>query len=174
MKNSNTSRAGSRTARLMQVLAFAVLLHINPVVAEGSPDSHSLQAASELVTKQGMGRNLLPMAFSIASRTQTFVMISGKVGGPAATAALRAQLEKLQPKYEPTWNANLAAAYAENFAPEELESLAKEGRASKYFRKVTEKQGAVGVSMQAKSSKLLNDFTTEALTNTFNQAVVGK
>lgn len=73
------------------------------------------------------------------------------------------------PQFQRQWNDNLAKAYAQNFTSEELKSLASEGRNSRYFGKLSEKQAVVGDSMQRMSSPVLTAYVSAALNSALSR-----
>ena len=85
------------------------------------------------------------------------------VGLDEAAVIVKEEIRRIRPKYQARWDRNLAAAYAESFAPNELESIAVMGRASPYAGKLSAMRNEVGRSMQEKSTGLLNEILTEAL-----------
>lgn len=103
-------------------------------------------------------------------RTNTFATLVAKLGGDGAKASLSKELQASLPRYRGRWDRNLANAYAKYFSVEELASLAAEGRASKHYAKVVERQGAVGTEMQATSESVLSGYIAEALNNSLAKA----
>ena len=126
-------------------------------------------AATEFVRRQHLGDNLKMIAFATAQKTQTFAMLTSKVGVLQARELVSRELDAHAHQFEGQWNENLAKAYAQNFTSEELASLSSEGRHSKYVRKLSEKQGAVGESMQRMSTQILTDYVIAALTSAFSK-----
>jgi hypothetical protein len=122
-------------------------------------------AAMEFVRRQHLGSNLKVLAFATAQRTQTFAMLASKIGMSEARGLVSNELDNHAHQFQGKWNENLAKAYAQNFTPEELASLASEGRNSKYIRKLSEKQVAVGESMQRMSTPILTAYVTAAMTS---------
>ncbi len=129
------------------LLPFMALVCALP--ANGAPTSQ--EAALQFVVRHRIGSNLSTVALATATRTQTYSMVSSKLGASEARALVQREIEALLPSYQEKWNQNLAASYAEHFSAEELLSLASEGRNSKYASKLGERQGAVGVDMRSKS-----------------------
>jgi hypothetical protein len=113
--------------------------------------------AADLVHNFGVGSNLERMATSVARGAHTNGMLS-----PGQSTE---EIRKLLPKYQPQWDANLAKAYANHLSAEELRSLAKTGRSSPYFGKLTQVQPLVSADMQQMSKGILQGLVTEALTN---------
>jgi hypothetical protein len=130
----------------------------------------SQEAALEFVTKQRLGTNLSTIALATASRTQTYSMLTSKLGVEQARAVVQREVDALLPRYQPTWNQNLATAYAKHFSTEELQSLAEDGRSSKFAGKVKERQSAVGNDVRAASEPVLKALVTEAMKNAFEKS----
>jgi hypothetical protein len=151
--------------RVVAAVILSLLLSVSVGLAGEASD-----AAYSMVKTLGLGNNLAPMALRVATSTQTYRMIDQKLGNEKAKALVKEELEHTIPKYQEPWNKNLALSYAEYFEPTELRSIANEKQASKYYGKFSAKQGEVGKSMQAKSTGLLNDFVTEAMTKAFTRA----
>ncbi|MCD4527760.1 MULTISPECIES: hypothetical protein [Pseudomonas] len=128
-----------------------------------SAESPSLSAARSLVTQEKIGRNLPSLALLAGKNTTTYAMIAEKLGNARANSALSEEINALLPRYQPKWDENLAVAYEQSFSPEELSSLATEGRASKYASKVRERQAEIGQYMQSSSKPLLTALVSEAL-----------
>lgn len=127
----------------------------------------NLHAAQRFVAQQRVGSGLAAMAMTTASRTQTFAMLSSKLGAAEARASVSRELNGLLPGYQAAWDQNLAAAYAKHFTEEELTSLASEGRSSKHAPKVAERQSAVGADARVLSEPVLTDLVKKALANAF-------
>lgn len=66
------------------------------------------------------------------------------------------------------WDQNIVLAYEKFFSPEELASLAKEFRSSRYVPKVMAQQSDIGREMDSTSKPILKDLVTEALNATFS------
>ena len=124
-------------------------------------------AATEFVRRHHLGSNLKTMAFATAQKTQTFGMLASEMGTLEARRVVSKELDKHAHQFQGKWDTNLAKAYAQNFTPEELASLASEGRNSRYVRKLSEKQNAVGESMQRVSKPILTEYVTTAMTSAF-------
>lgn len=78
------------------------------------------------------------------------------------------ELDKHAHQFQEQWDDNLAKAYAENLTRDELVSLASEGRHSRYVGKLSEKQRAVGESMQRMSMPILTRYVTKVMTSAFS------
>lgn len=155
----------------MQTLLITTLLTIFASIlapsAIAEPADRATTAATEFVRNQHLGRNLKELAFATAQRTQTFAILASKVGTSEASNLVSNELDAHAHQFQGQWNENLAKAYAQIFTPEELASLASEGRNSKYIRKLSEKQGAVGENMQRMSTPILTAYVTAAMTSAF-------
>lgn len=120
-------------------------------------------AAAEFVERYRLGNNLKSMALATAQRTQTFASLVSNLGMLKANELLSQELDNHAQEYEKQWSDNLAKAYAQHFTPEELASLASEGRNSRFGRKLGEKQGDVGASMQRMSTPVLMAYVSASL-----------
>jgi hypothetical protein len=120
-------------------------------------------AALLLVTKQSLGNNLSSLGTATAFRTMTYATIAKELGEVKARDLIKSESDRLLPAYQKRWNRNLALSYSEFLTPEELTSVATEGKSSKYFSKFQSKQADVGKSMQAKSTSVLSEFVSEVL-----------
>lgn len=76
---------------------------------------------------------------------------------------MQREIDALLPRYQPAWNKNLAAVYARHFSVEELQSLATDGRRSKFAGKVAERQSAIGNDLRETSEPVLTALVKEAL-----------
>jgi hypothetical protein len=130
------------------------------------PDS----AALKMVRKLRLGENLSAMGYQAAITAQTYRVMIKNVGAEKARAVLLEELQKAKPKYQDKWDRNLAASYSESFSDEELQSIAEKQKDSPHIGKFIAKKGEVGSKMQAKSSGVLKDFVTEALSNALVRA----
>ncbi|MFZ6798945.1 hypothetical protein [Undibacterium sp. Di24W] len=115
------------------------------------------------VTRQGLGNNLSSIGTATAFRTVTYATIAKELGEVKARELIKIEIDRLLPVYQKRWNRNLALSYSEFLTPEELTSVATEGKSSKYFSKFQSKQAEVGTSMQAKSTSVLTEFVSEVL-----------
>ncbi len=132
--------------------------------------TETYDVALAMIKKLHLGNNLESMSYRVATTSQTCLMIARKAGAPTARSLVKDELKRLQPKYQEQWDKNLARSYAEFFDSNELQSIANEKQSSKYFSKYSSKQNNVGRSMQSKSTGLLTDFVSEAMSNVFNKA----
>ena len=139
---------------------WAALALCSAMAAAAEPD-----AAAALVERMKLGEGFAELAYEVAAKTQTYRALAQSAGLRRAQDAVREELERALPKYQPRWDRNLADAYAETFTREELDSLAEKQNASPYFDKFQVRQSQVGRSMQAKSNALLRDLVSEALKN---------
>ena len=150
--------------RLFVVMQFIVMVAFTGLEANARS---TIDAASSLVSKQNLGANILVIAMTTVSRTQTFKIITYTVGESAGHALVKSEIERLAPKYQKAWDKNLTTAYADVFSAEELTSVARDGRSSKYFEKFSSLQGKVGEKMQFMSTPILSEFVAEVLNNVF-------
>ncbi len=125
--------------------------------------------ALAMVQSLDLGQNLEAMSVQTASSTQTYLIVSQKLGVAAADAAIRKEIAALLPNYQPQWNRNLADAYAEFLSPDELRSMAMLGKSSPHFGKFMSVRSQVSPRMQASSSALLQKLSAAALAKVFNQ-----
>ena len=125
--------------------------------------------ALAMVQGLGLGQNLEAMSVQAASSTQTYSIVSQKLGAAATDAAVRKEIAALLPSYQPQWNRNLADAYAEFLSPDELRSMATLGKSSPHFGKFMSVRSQVSPRMQEKSSALLQKLSAAALAKVFNQ-----
>jgi hypothetical protein len=123
--------------------------------------SQASDPAAALVHKFRLGGNLERMANSTAALTETYHMLS--------SFKVTSEIHRLVPKYQPQWDANLAAAYAAHLSPAELSSLAQLGSSSPHFSKLKQEQPAVGADMKVSSTPILKALVTEALSNVAKQ-----
>ena len=139
-------------------LFFLTLLCAMPAIA-----ADATPAAMAMVENLRLGENISGMSYRFAARTMAYRSIVRSVGLDEAAVIVKEEIRRIRPKYQARWDRNLAAAYAESFAPNELESIAVMGRASPYAGKLSAMRNEVGRSMQEKSTGLLNEILTEAL-----------
>lgn len=140
-------------------LAFTLLLALSNTASAETAN----EAARSFIAQSHAGDDLAAIALSAAKRTQTYGMLVAKLGDAEANTALSSEINALLPQYQPKWDQNLAAAYEKSFSPEELSSLASEGRTSKYAGKVIQRQSEIGKEMQSSSGPILISLVTEAL-----------
>ena len=140
-------------------------------LARATPEE---DAAYTFVVRQNVGKTFMPMAWMTALSTHAYGAIVANLGEEGAKKLIFDELEAALPAYQPQWNRNLANAYAKHMSVEELQSLAAEGQASKYARKLIEKQNAVGNDMRAASEPLLRNFVVGALHQALGKYLAGK
>jgi hypothetical protein len=109
------------------------------------------------------------IGYQVAAQTQTYKIIVNKVGEPRAKTLVRSEIDKVIPQYQPKWDQNLASAYAHIISTEKLQLLVDEGPTSKYSGELKAKQNEIGPLMQSKSTGLLNEMLTKAMTSAFNR-----
>ena len=153
---------------LRRYLLFALVVVFPLAPAFAAPTSQ--EAALEFVRKQRVGANLSGIALATATRTQTYSMLTSKLGADQARALVQSELAALLPQYQPVWDKNLATAYAKHFSAEELQSLAADGRTSKFAGKVSERQSVVGSDVRATSEPVLKSLVTEAMKSAFEKS----
>jgi hypothetical protein len=151
-------------ARAVACVSISALLVFVPCVAADSDT-----AALHMVKKLRLGDNLGQMGLQAATRTVTYQVIIKNVGPEKARALVTDELNKAKPKYQGQWDKNLAASYAPLFTAEELMSIAEKQRQSPHISKFMSKQNDVGASMQSKSTELLAQYVTEAMTSAFSK-----
>jgi len=122
-----------------------------------------------MVQKLRLGENLGPMGLQAATRTVTYQVIVKSVGADKARTLVADELAKARPKYQGQWDKNLAASYAPLFTPDELTSIAEKQRQSPHINKFMAKQNEVGAAMQSKSTQLLTQYVTEAMTAAYSK-----
>lgn len=141
------------------------------LVSTISVAANSEDIALTLVQKYRFGQNLASISYQAASQIQTYRMIVNKVGEQKAQTIVKSEIDKVIPEYQGQWNKNLASAYAQVISPEKLQSLVDEGPSSKYSSDLKAKQNEIGPLMQSKSTGLLNEMLTKAMTSSLNQIV---
>jgi len=162
------ARHGIRTAagrpRLSRLgAACALCLGLALGLPQAASAAGDLGAAKTLVEKHKLGAGMKVMAFAAAARTDTYANLVKAVGQPRAEAAVVDQLNQLEPKYQPRWDANLAQAYTRHFSTAELKSISDKGTESPDAAKFTERGNAVGADMLKVSAPLLSEMVTESL-----------
>lgn len=150
-------------ARGARALALGVLL----LAAPPARAEDGQAAALSLVEQRRLGENLAGMGAQVAVRTTTYAVLVKRLGPEPAGALVRQQLKQALPKYQPQWNAHLAAAYASVFSAEELASLARDGKASPAAAKLAARQQQIGEDMRARSTPVLRAYVTEAMNQAF-------
>lgn len=131
--------------------------------------STSEDAALRFVTTHHIGGNLPSMALAVATRTQTFAMLSNKLGTAEARQLVEQEIAALVPQYQGQWDKNLASAYARHFSGEELASLTAEGPRSRYAAKLATMQKTLGDDMRTASQPMLTEMLGVALKNALSK-----
>lgn len=116
--------------------------------------------ALALVQRFNLGLNLEKMAIQVSKGTVTYSMVVEKHGKEKADQVISAEVKKLLPSYQSTWNSKLANAYAKSLSPEELRSLAKEGQSSPHLGKFIQMQNTVGDEMKKNATPFLVEIVT--------------
>ncbi|MYN43532.1 hypothetical protein GTP23_00440 [Pseudoduganella sp. FT93W] len=147
----------------LRLAVFTALLGLAPVAMAISTES----AATELIQRQHVGRNLKTLATAVAQRTQTFAMMASKLGMPATQSLVAKELDAYAGKFQDQWNANLATIYARHFSAEELVSLTAQGSNSPYAPKLAAKQNVIGAEMQQLSTPILTAYVSAAMNSAF-------
>ena len=160
-RSLTTIHTSLRIVLALLIATFGALLP-HASYAQSAKDS-----AIQMVEKQKLGNNLTNIGMVTASRTQPFKKIVEKLGEAQGTALLKSEIDRFAPKYQKQWDENLAIAYASVLTPAELNSMASEGQGSKHMQKMVSVQSEVATKMQASSSKLLNEFITDALRSAY-------
>lgn len=129
-----------------------------PTASKATPVAQiqlSTDPAADLVRNFKMGSNLEQMANAVAASTHTYASVS--------PTEVSAQIRRLVPKYQAQWDANLAKAHAAHLSPEELRSLAAEGRKSPFYSKLEQKRPAIAANMKVASATILERLVADAL-----------
>ena len=126
-----------------------------PAPIAGEPQAGD--PAADLVRNFRLGANLEQMAIATATMTHT----SGSVRAEDVAAEIR----RLAPKYQAQWDENLAKAHAAHLSPEQLRSIAADGRGSSSYPALEQNRQAISADMKAMSSPILQQLVAEALTN---------
>lgn len=143
---------------------FMLLLVLSPLTMANPTDS-----AAAFIQRQHVGRNLKTLAVSVALRTQTFAVMASKLGAPEAQRLVSQELDAHAGQFQGQWNASLAKIYAQHFTPQELASLASEGKNSRFFDKLIAKQEVVGTEMEQLSKPILTKYVTASMTGAFDK-----
>lgn len=120
-------------------------------------------AALAMVKAYGLGANLEAITLQAASQTQTYQLLSIKIGNVETKVLVQKHIRQLLPNYQPKWDENLAASYAMFLKTNELNSITKDGESSPHFSKVTASRVRVSQMMQKKSQPLLTDFVSKTM-----------
>ena len=147
-----------RVVMIAASLALAGCGNGTPAVSADAPIHEAPSSgdpAADLVRNFRMGANLEEMANEVAASTHTYATVS--------PTDVKAQISRLTPKYQTEWDANLAKAHAAHLSPEELRSLAAEGRRSPFYPKLEQQRPAIAADMKAMSGDLLKQLVSEAL-----------
>ncbi|WP_268797422.1 hypothetical protein [Pseudomonas huanghezhanensis] len=160
----------SSALKLMNVTwsaLFCLALNVpGQVLAEDSVPEPALV----FVQDHHLGESLGWLGYQVASRTVTFATIVDAVGRTQAQTLVQDELQSLQPRYQPEWDRNLAAAYAQSFTPEELKQLDVGEPAQPLANKFRTKQRDVGMDMKGRSSELLKVYVSTALDSALKKA----
>ncbi|WP_439668265.1 hypothetical protein [Cupriavidus necator] len=140
------------------LLIVATMFACSPAMASDATD-----AALTLITRRNIGSNLPTLAEAVSRKTVTYSVIEKSLGTDRSKSVVSAELKRLQPKYQPQWDQNLAQIYAERFTADELHSLTTLGKASPSVPTLASMQNEIGRAMQARSSDLLKRYVSEAL-----------
>lgn len=132
-------------------------------LAPGRARAEAYDAAYTMVTQGPLANSLMTVATEYVRRMAGYANLERRIGDSQAQTLVQAELERLQPHYQDTWNQNLALAYTDFFSVEELNSLAKEGPYSRYVDKLKAERADVLQSVRARSTDLLRAFVLEAL-----------
>jgi hypothetical protein len=154
-------KVGSRMVRLIP--AFLLLSLMSCLTPTNAQDTG--EAALKFVTTHRIGSNLSQMALVVASSTQTYQVLTQKLGPTEARKRVQEEIAAVVPTYQNQWDKHLASAYAKHFSAEELDSLRSEGPKSKYAGKLASMQKAVGADMRAASQPVLSEMLGRVLQN---------
>ncbi|MEK6788189.1 MAG: hypothetical protein AABY68_04480 [Pseudomonadota bacterium] len=159
-------------AILFIAISFGCSKGADPLdVANAKPVDQALVASNPalaMVERFNMGSNLEHMAIQVSKKTHTYAMVAEKHGTSNAQSVITEEIQKILPVYQVRWNQNLANAYSSHLTPDELRSLAVDGKQSPYANKLQAEQKSVGEDMQKISSPILTELVTKALTNAIN------
>ncbi|EGH28481.1 MULTISPECIES: hypothetical protein [Pseudomonas syringae group] len=144
----------------LALLACLCLDAMHPASAEEADDM-----ALALVEQRNLGEGLAWLGYQVASRTATFAGIVQAVGKTEAQELVQKELQRLKPEYQAQWDRNLAAAYAHAFTAEELRSLNQGADSPALGNRFRSRNTQVSVDMKARSSELLGQFVSRALSN---------
>ncbi|GFM51121.1 hypothetical protein [Pseudomonas capsici] len=117
------------------------------------------------VQERHLGDSLGWLGYQVASRSVTFASIVEAVGKNQAQDLVHKELQRLQPDYQVQWDRNLAAAYAQSFSAQELQSLNEGSGSLSLLNKLKVRSNEVGIRMKERSSELLETFVAQALGN---------
>ena len=144
----------------LALLACLCLAAMHPASAEEADDM-----ALALVEQRNLGEGLAWLGYQVASRTATFAGIVQAVGKTEAQELVQKELQRLKPEYQAQWDRNLAAAYAHAFTAEELRSLNQGEDSPALGNRFRARNTQVSTDMKARSSELLGQFVSRALSN---------
>lgn len=147
----------------MQKIYAFLLIWVWASSSFASPEDDAIY----FVEKMGVGKNFPQMVLAVASKMQTAKMITNELGISDGRALIKENVAKATEKYQNDWNRNLALSYLEFFSGEELREVADKKIKSKAFKEIEKRQREIGLSMQKKSMKLLQETAAEAMTNAF-------
>jgi hypothetical protein len=166
METMHISNAQSKTVnRTARLIATVLLISLTGSWMPGTAQDNAEGAALNFVTTHRIGSNLPQMALAVASRTQTFQILSRKLGPIEARKRVQDEVAAAAPKYQGQWDKTLASAYAKHFSAEELDSLNAEGPRSKYAGKLASMQKVVGDDMRVASEPMLTEMLGSVLQN---------
>jgi hypothetical protein len=156
----------TRAARRRVCALFSFIL-LTPSLPSFAADA----TAAAFVKQRQLGNNLGTIGYALASRTVTFAGIVQAMGIVSAQTLVREKLSLVQSKYQVQWDENLAVSYAEFFTADELKSATYGRPSAQLASKFSAKHGDVGLSMQAKSTPVLQAFVAEAMNAAFKASI---
>jgi 5,10-methenyltetrahydromethanopterin hydrogenase len=123
-----------------------------------------------LLKTKRMDSNLRPMALILSAKSHMFSQLAKRLGPKEASAAVTREIDRLLPRYQSTWEKNLAEVYAQHFSAEELVSLTTDGKASKYMPKFNKKSNDVRKDMKESSEQGVFALSTLAMTKVWSRS----
>ncbi|UGQ47445.1 hypothetical protein [Massilia endophytica] len=146
-------------------LALVLIILFN--VASTAKADATQPSAVDFVQRHDLGSNMETLGLAVAQRTQTFALMASKLGQSEAKVLVSREMDIQAARFQPQWNANLAKVYSRHFSPEELASLASEGRSSRYLAKLGSKQAEIGAEVQQVSAPILTEYVSASLNEAF-------
>lgn len=121
------------------------------------------QLALAMVQGNRLGANLESMANRGARLSVTYAMVVQTLGQAQADAAIAEQIKVHLHLYQPQWDANLASAYAAQMTPEQMRSIALEGKKSPHFDDFMAARTAVSTTIREQSAPILEELLFKSL-----------
>lgn len=127
-----------------------------------------------MLRENKMTRNFAAMCQHLISRMTTYQLMAASMGVSKANALIVDEMKTILPKYQDTWDKNLAKAYAPHLSDEEMNSIASLKLQSPFAQKIPQIQDKVGPEMQRLSNDLLVKTTSEIMSAAFNKMPLKK